>query len=357
MVSISIESISDSLRSVGLGAGDTVFVHSDLKKFGFTRDANGRIGLAVSAQDLHRALSEVLGERGTIVVPTFSYTRDEVFSLEHTPSATGIFSEYIRTRPEALRSHHPLISVTALGANAVDLVSNVGESGFGANSPYERMHKMNAQLLLICVPFCSLKDYVETLCRVPYRYEKRFSGMIEEAGQWYEIHYTHFVRYRTDDKEVTLIPFLTGLNPEERACIRSAELGSDAIHCVTAQEAYSLLQEILTVDPYRFVADTFCDFGVFEFLRDVNGYTSSAGWRLECSIKQMGKEEEWRWIISTPTVEVRKALGVDDANSITITARGAESCIDAASSGAEVSDKGVLSFLSALIRNPHGLVL
>lgn len=350
MTPISRAAIADALQEVGLKRGDTVFIHSDLKRLGLARKGDERICLALEAEDLHAVLLEVLGKEGTIVVPTFSFTRDDVFIIERTSGTNGIFSEYIRTRPGALRSHHPLISVSALGPKAVDLISGSGKSGFGTDSPYEGLHRINARLLMIGVPFCSFKDYVETVCQVPYRYEKKFTSVIEKADHRSTITYTHFVRYRTREKEVALNPFLSGLNPEERAGIRSKNLGSGTIHCIEAEEAYDLLTKILTGDPYRFVTETFCDFHVFEFLKKANGYVSSTGWRLESSVEQFGKEEIWQWILLNPNPEIKSKYHLGDVDSMVISVCGAEQCMEAAAQEQHITDETMLSFLYTLFK-------
>ena len=56
--------IADALKSVGLHAGDSVMVHTSL----------GRIGYVCGgAQTVIEALIEVVGQQGTIMMPTQSW--------------------------------------------------------------------------------------------------------------------------------------------------------------------------------------------------------------------------------------------------------------------------------------------
>src|SRR5690242_4755186 len=70
-----------ALRAAGLGAGDTVFVHACLNTLG---PVAGCALPEEGAMLVVRALWDVLGSGGTIVVPTytFSFCRQQPFDLQ-----------------------------------------------------------------------------------------------------------------------------------------------------------------------------------------------------------------------------------------------------------------------------------
>lgn len=60
------EEIVQKLREVGLEKGDAVMVHTSLKRMGY---------VCGGAQTVIEALMEVVGEDGTIMMPTHSWKR------------------------------------------------------------------------------------------------------------------------------------------------------------------------------------------------------------------------------------------------------------------------------------------
>ena len=60
------EEIVQKLREVGLEKGDAVMVHTSLKRMGY---------VCGGAQTVIEALMEVVGENGTIMMPTQSWKR------------------------------------------------------------------------------------------------------------------------------------------------------------------------------------------------------------------------------------------------------------------------------------------
>src|SRR5207248_11685390 len=101
------ESLGDALRTAGVARGDLVFAHVGLGMLGFARE--GRSVDDASAV-LAGAFDDVLGEEGTLAVPTYtySYTIGETYDPLTTPSTVGPFTDYVRELPGARRSIDPI---------------------------------------------------------------------------------------------------------------------------------------------------------------------------------------------------------------------------------------------------------
>src|SRR5271157_6657539 len=97
----------DALRKCGLKSGDVVLCHSNLGYFG--RPEEGETAEALFVLTL-RAFQETIGNEGTIVAPTFTYSfcKGEVFDPANTVSQMGIFAEMLRRQPAARRSEEPI---------------------------------------------------------------------------------------------------------------------------------------------------------------------------------------------------------------------------------------------------------
>ena len=119
--------IADALKRAGLQKGDSVMVHTSLGKIGY---------VCGGAQTVIEALTETVGEEGTVMMPTQSWKNldpetgvhwdaDEAdwdrirenwpaYDRAITPTNTmGAVAEMFRSWPGAVRSGHPARSVAA----------------------------------------------------------------------------------------------------------------------------------------------------------------------------------------------------------------------------------------------------
>ena len=133
------------LRALGLKAGDEVAVHSSLSTIGWVEGG---------PETVVDALRAVVGQEGTIVVPTFtvSYAKSQPFDPKRTPSQTGAVTEALRTHPDTHRSTHPTHSVAALGAAAAGLTAEHPlDASLGPDSPLDRLARRGGRILLLGV--------------------------------------------------------------------------------------------------------------------------------------------------------------------------------------------------------------
>lgn len=128
------------LEELGLRSGSVVLVHASMRRV--RPDAGGPATVL-------SALGDVLGRRGTVVVPaqtTWNSTTSSAFRAatagmtepqldaylaglpafdpRTTPSAgMGVFAEHVRTRADAVRSAHPQTSFAAAGLQAAEMMA------------------------------------------------------------------------------------------------------------------------------------------------------------------------------------------------------------------------------------------
>lgn len=170
------------LRLLGVRSGARLLVHASLG------------GTGLRAERLLEALREVLGPRGTLVVPAFTPAnsltsrahlartagmgeseaaafreRMPAFDPARTPSeGMGVFAEAVRTAPGAVRSGHPQTSFAVLGGEAGrfaaghPLTSHVGE-----DSPLGTLCREGGQVLMINVGFAVCTAFHLAEYRIP----------------------------------------------------------------------------------------------------------------------------------------------------------------------------------------------
>lgn len=162
-----VESLAADFAACGLAAGQTVLVHSSMRKIGWI--AGGEVAVI-------QALLRVLGETGTLMTPT--HTADNTdparwqnppipehwwpIFREHAPAFDpaltptwhmGAIAELFRRWPGVIRSGHPVGSFAALGPNAAYLTAdhtNLSQM-FGDESPIGKLYALDGYVLLLGV--------------------------------------------------------------------------------------------------------------------------------------------------------------------------------------------------------------
>ena len=242
--------VIETLKILGVENGDSVMVQSDLKKFGFYRDKKGRIDLALKPEILYNSLQEIIGDGGTIIVPTFSYswTNGKIYDRGNSPSTVGTFSEYVRRLKFSIRSKHPLLSICAIGSKADEFASKVDNTSYGRESPFGKMHEYNVKQLMVGVEVCAFKNYVERDIGAASRYSKLFKGRISDQGNKYVDVYEHCVRYL--DQDVESVPFLDVICEEDLKQVSTVMLGKSFISVVSSNDVYDIIKRRIQDAPY-----------------------------------------------------------------------------------------------------------
>jgi aminoglycoside 3-N-acetyltransferase len=159
-------SLGSELKKLGVKEGMVLIVHSSLSSLGWV--CGGSVAVV-------QALMDVLGEKGTLVMPTqtadnsdpagwgnppvpeawWETIREEMpaYNTKITPTrGMGKIVEAFRTFPGVKRSPHPMYSFAAWGKEADFIIEDQQlEQGFGPSSPLERIYQLGGYVLLIGV--------------------------------------------------------------------------------------------------------------------------------------------------------------------------------------------------------------
>lgn len=154
------EDLIAELRACGIQPGDCVFVHSSYTNFE---------GFQGSALDVINALRRAVGEQGTLLMPTLSFTgsavayaaKKKIFDPTISPSFVGLLPEMFRRSPGVSRSLHPTHSVAATGARAAWFLQDhhLADNPCGRGTPYFRLIETDAKILLLDVGLSKLTFY------------------------------------------------------------------------------------------------------------------------------------------------------------------------------------------------------
>jgi len=241
--------LREALSRLPLEKGDVVFSHSNLGFFGRPADVSDADQLCELFFD---EIMTFLGGDGTLIVPTFTYSfpRKQIFDPIHDASGMGVFAEWVRCHADSLRSEDPCYSVAAIGAQADYLTKNAPINSFGRDSFFDRFYRINGKVLNLNFDAGStFIHYVERQLKVPYRFDKTFSGMILKNGECVPSTSTIWVRYLSDDSlEFDSKPF--DALARERRVFHVAGLGRGQVGVISAEDTFNCIQETLQRRPW-----------------------------------------------------------------------------------------------------------
>ncbi|MDC7218208.1 MAG: AAC(3) family N-acetyltransferase [Spirochaetales bacterium] len=228
-----IDDIKKAYIEAGVTEGRVVLLKTDLRYLGPSEITKRSQILAAH----YNALADIIDlTKGTIVVSTASdslYNTDTPFDPATTPSERGILTEYIRTSPGSVRSFHPFISYTAIGAHAEQICCDVTRHGYGLESPKDRMFKLDALYLSVGLEprwTCSYVHHMEQLMGVPYRYTKEFEHPVVRDGKIVKELFYSFLYYYDIDLDRNINVNLFKHFSEMGFNINEASLGTGKVY-------------------------------------------------------------------------------------------------------------------------------
>jgi aminoglycoside N3'-acetyltransferase len=246
--------VEQALQAAGLGAGDTVFVTTSL----------GLLGVAEGAETLEdlnhlhlRALQNVVGEKGTLIVPTYSYTFGGSTATEYatfdprtTSARIGPFPDFFRQQPGVIRSTDPMMSVAGLGPAAPALFYNLPPTSYGADSIFARLTNTAAKCCSIglgpnWMPFIHHADW---LAKAPFRYDKLFHGVLAQDGETRETAWVYSVPLLSKESEAN--GHVVGGMATAAGIWKFAELGRARVYVCSYREYFDFTMQKLRENPW-----------------------------------------------------------------------------------------------------------
>ena len=187
--------LKDEFCALGMQSGDTIFVHSS-----YSTLSRAPGGVEGGPQTVIDAILEVVGEAGTLIMPTFNYDflKGVPWDIRTSPSQMGVLTELVRSDPRAKRMHHAIYSMAAIGKNADELEAHRSSDCFGESSIFTKFREWDAKILILGLIYSksiTFLHHCEQMAGVDYRFLKEFSGQsIDAQGKPHQETYTMFVR-------------------------------------------------------------------------------------------------------------------------------------------------------------------
>jgi aminoglycoside 3-N-acetyltransferase len=251
--SVTKQQIISDLKNLGLKEADVVLVHSSLSRMGYVEGG---------ANTVIDALLETVGSKGTVVVPTLTFSPEDflsdsppVFDFRKSPCYTGKIPEIFLQREGAVRSIHPTHSVAAIGPHTQYLVKDneKSETPCGKNSPFSKLIELDGYILVLgsrfgqITSFHVVEDAVSNFPISVYMKESVKARYVDNDGMeqtmMLKLHNDKAAMRRIDNrknKEQELFDYCL-----EHGIIKIANVGKTKSYLIKARDLESVLEELL----------------------------------------------------------------------------------------------------------------
>ncbi len=230
--------IKAGLEKIGLKRGMTVYVHSSMRSFGYV---NG------GSNSVINSILNLVGDEGTVVMPTFTHKTD-VFDPENTKSWTGVISENLRMKENAVRSIHPTHSVTAFGLLAKKITKDHEKSKapFDEKSPFHKLALEESYVLMLGTENNSMIHYVQNKVEFPNLFLKEDYELKCKINDKIKIIKTKMhdpngsIKYIYKGNVCTDVQFLVNMYKDrkfdENGYMKTVKIGNAVCHLINTQD-------------------------------------------------------------------------------------------------------------------------
>ena len=190
-----LDQIKKALIDCGIKKDDFIFIHAD-------EILGSQISSSETEEDpvlkFIQALIDLVGDQGTIVVPTFTYSfiTSKQYDIKNSISEVGKFSEKFRNIKKAARSRNPIFSVASVGKLSEKIKTLSEITSFGSQSIFDLLYKNNGKIFCIGCSFnrVTFTHFVEEKLKIKYRYHKKFEGKIIDNEKISDVMIDYYVR-------------------------------------------------------------------------------------------------------------------------------------------------------------------
>lgn len=189
---------NEIVSQFNLKSGDIIWLSSDITKLAML--VRKETGVRFDPVMLLDEFKKAVGDTGTILLPTFNYdfSNNGFYDYNKSKGITGALGNIALEKSDFKRTQHPLHSFAVWGKDQELLVSMNNSHSFGKDSPFGYCADKNVTQVMLGTDWRSMTfvHYAETICNVPYRFHKTFSGVyVDNAGVSQEREYDYAARY------------------------------------------------------------------------------------------------------------------------------------------------------------------
>jgi len=190
----------------------------------------------------------VLGKKGTLVVPTFTYSfcKKNNFDPKNYKSICGVFAEYTKKNKHAKIYEDPNLSVAAVGMYKNYLTKNPTIDAYGKNSFFDRFYNIGGKICNLNLDIIStFIHYFEKELKVSYRFNKTFKGYIIKKNFFFYKESILWVRYLKPSTKQKLNRLVAAAKKKTKV----SYLGSGFITSISLKDNFEIIKKNFTKNP------------------------------------------------------------------------------------------------------------
>ena len=173
-----MESLKNKWLRSGIELGDTILIHSNIKR---VLVESRRAGLSIGPTEVLDSFLDAVGSKGTLILPLFNFdfANGTDFDIRTTPSQMGALTEAGRIHKDAIRTGHPIYSFAVIGYNSNKFEGIDNESGYAEDSPFGILKRLNGKIASLDLDdqnSMTFYHHIEEVKNIDYRYFKTFTG-------------------------------------------------------------------------------------------------------------------------------------------------------------------------------------
>lgn len=237
------EKFKQNLSELGINPGDTVLVHLSMKS----------LQTDCKPEEIIRAIEEVLGEDGTLLMPALTYDNvtpdNPIFDSASSEPCIGLLPRVFMHEKDVLRSVNPTHSVCAKGrlAHTLTVRHYMDNTAVGPHSPFMLLPLYGGKLLFIgdILESCTFMHGVEEILNPPYIRQTKTSFIVNGEKREYVINDTYGW-----GSEFQRIQYIL-----ESPDIRKGKLLSADAYLIDARALLTVAISKMRSEPYAFITD------------------------------------------------------------------------------------------------------
>ena len=244
-----------ALQAADIKRGDLIMVHTGMSSLrAMPEGVKNQDELSAFCAE---CLFEVLGDEGTLCVPSFAYALGggNIFDPKTTPtSGIGEFPEYFWHLPGVIRSNDPFLAIAAKGPRAKELLRERCRTSYGYGSFFDIFTQANGKLVTIGVGmrWATIRYHFVEIAAAPFRYMKVFEGRRIVDGNVEPVTWQYSVAPRApkSDKMSRQLGFIVEDHMINEGLTKRAPIGRGFISSINAQTYRDYIVELLKNEPW-----------------------------------------------------------------------------------------------------------
>lgn len=175
---MSVQIFEELIESLEIERGDRIWLSSEVVRLALLCK---KVGAEFDASALLDCFQAAVGEEGTLLLPTFSFVFSNTgkYDYTRTKGVTGVLGNIALQRNDFVRTKHPMHSFAVWGKDQEKLCMMENKHSFGTDSPFAYCKENNVKQIMLGTDYVhamTFVHYAETMCAVPYRFPKSFTG-------------------------------------------------------------------------------------------------------------------------------------------------------------------------------------